>query len=917
MTFDFHPQTPDRRLALTAGVLLLVVMAGHTVLETARDSLFLSRLPVQQLPFTYAAIAIASLFAAELNARARARFGRPLLALTLSAGAVGCLLFVPLLRSHVSWAPHALYVWVALIGALATAQFWLVASELFTVLEAKQLYALISAGGMLGAMFGGALARWVAMSKGDLWLLPLGAGLFLLAALLQRLALPHDAAQHSAARDSEMPAISAQPREQMRDLRSERYLQRMLALTLLSAFVATLIDYAFKAEVAHSLPKRELGGFFGTFNAVLSGLALLAQLVVAPKVIGSAGIGRSLWLLPLALGFGAFGVIIAPGLVTLLVLRGADGSLRYSLYRSSLEVLYLPLSTRTRARWKVIVDVVGQRVGQALAAAAILGCIALGMTSSMTTGIALIVLLVSAGWLALATGMERKYIALFRAKVQAGALETRAEVPALDMRSLESLVASLGSDNDDEVLATIELLVDYGRAHVIPALLLYHPSRAVVVRALEVLASSERHDFDGAARRLFEREDDEIRAAAMLALAGRMSPSELRSELAKSLPPAARAAVLVATMARRLDHDGSCAREVDAGCAPSAEPATRLMFARAFRLHSGSCCAVYLPRLLVAAEPALELEVARVMLAMPNAQHIPSLLALLESRHARTVARDALVAIGEPALDALSAALDDDRLPRDLRAHLPRSISRFGVARAADVLLDRLEREGDGWVRFKLIRGLAQLRPHMPEPTRTRRVLALCRSNLVSAVHFMAWRLANERDQQHDPRLATPGGELLTAALRDKEAHATDRAVRLLGLLHTGNVMHNIRQALAGSDARLRADAIELLLHRTPGEIAQALTTLLEHGRDEQRLQRAADTLHERVATESYDQRLRQMLSDNSEAVREVAGYHLAELGMQQGRELAGSSERPALRERAGELFEQLRAGSGRPEPAS
>jgi hypothetical protein len=397
-----------------------------------------------------------------------------------------------------------------------------------------------------------------------------------------------------------------------------------------------------------------------------------------------------------------------------------------------------------------------------------------------------------------------------------------------------------------------------------------------------------------------------------------MSPAELRAELGKALPQAARSAVLVALMARQLDQDGAAEREVEAGCAPDAEPATRLTFARAFRLQGNPCCGCFLPGLLENAEPALEVEVARVMLSLPHAFYLPSLLQLLQSRHARAVARDALIAIGEPALDALAAALDDAELPRDLRAHLPRSISRFDSARAADIMLDRLEREPDGWVRFKLIRGLAQLRPFMQEAPRARRALALARTNLTQAVHFMAWRLANERDQQHDARLATPGGELLTAALRDKESHAIDRAVRLLGLLHKGDVFHNIRQALVSRDARLRADGIELLLHPAPSELAQALSALLERGRDEARLERAAAALDEVVATESYHKRLELMLADNSEAVRAVAGYHLAELGLRiPAAGHAHALELSPLRSRAGELFDQLRAGVRRPEPAS
>jgi hypothetical protein len=42
-------------------------------------------------------------------------------------------------------------------------------------------------------------------------------------------------------------------------------------------------------------------------------------------------------------------VVAAPGLVSVLLLRGTDGGL-YSLHRSSIEVLYLPLARRVRAR---------------------------------------------------------------------------------------------------------------------------------------------------------------------------------------------------------------------------------------------------------------------------------------------------------------------------------------------------------------------------------------------------------------------------------------------------------------------------------------------------------------------------------------------------------------------------------------
>jgi len=47
----------ERRGATAAFVTLLGILAGHTLLETARDALFLARIPPTRLPFMYIAIA--------------------------------------------------------------------------------------------------------------------------------------------------------------------------------------------------------------------------------------------------------------------------------------------------------------------------------------------------------------------------------------------------------------------------------------------------------------------------------------------------------------------------------------------------------------------------------------------------------------------------------------------------------------------------------------------------------------------------------------------------------------------------------------------------------------------------------------------------------------------------------------------
>ena len=54
---------------------LFILIASHSVLETARDALFLADIPATNLPWVYLAIAAVSLVVTQLQARIGGRFG--------------------------------------------------------------------------------------------------------------------------------------------------------------------------------------------------------------------------------------------------------------------------------------------------------------------------------------------------------------------------------------------------------------------------------------------------------------------------------------------------------------------------------------------------------------------------------------------------------------------------------------------------------------------------------------------------------------------------------------------------------------------------------------------------------------------------------------------------------------------------
>ena len=151
----------ERRGAVAAFLTLFGILAGHTLLETARDALFLARLPPSQLPWVYLAMAAVAIAISQGPWRAPRGWAAAAASPSSSWPARRRHLRV-LAAGHSSsnpWALRALYVWTGILGTLAALQFWIVLGELYTVTQAKRIYKLVGTGALLGAVAGAALAR--------------------------------------------------------------------------------------------------------------------------------------------------------------------------------------------------------------------------------------------------------------------------------------------------------------------------------------------------------------------------------------------------------------------------------------------------------------------------------------------------------------------------------------------------------------------------------------------------------------------------------------------------------------------------------------------------------------------------------------------------------------------------------------
>src|SRR5206468_6898452 len=103
---DVRPE--ERRPTAIAFLALFGILAAHTILETARDALFLARLPPSQLPWMYLAMAAIAIGLSQWTTR---RLSRPrALATLLAVCAAGTYAFWAICYSLGTMAFRAMYV---------------------------------------------------------------------------------------------------------------------------------------------------------------------------------------------------------------------------------------------------------------------------------------------------------------------------------------------------------------------------------------------------------------------------------------------------------------------------------------------------------------------------------------------------------------------------------------------------------------------------------------------------------------------------------------------------------------------------------------------------------------------------------------------------------------------------------------
>ena len=513
----------ETRIAFLLFLCFFLIITFQYTTKPVRQSEFIDSLGASKLPYVYLLVALFSYPLLRLYGRLADRVRRhSLIATTCGVVVVSFIVFWWLFQHPWPWVPVVFYVWVTIAFVMVVSQFWSYANHVFDARQAKRMFGFIGAGGLLGSVAGGQVARLTTALVGTRYALLIAAAIMAFNILLvfgiQRLA---------AVDDEPAGAAGAQELDEARGgfklLRQSKLLLWIGAVMVLTVMVAQVIDLQFNWAVEQSTPEGDARtSFYGNFYSIMGIAAFIFQLVFTSRIHRTLGVGFGLRVLPVSMALGTGMLFLTAAsmpagiIVAAVVLKVSENGVRYSLDQASRELLFLPVPSHLRVKAKAFIDVFLQRGAKGLAALILLP-VALGVMTAVEAG--WITLALIAVWLIATVAAYREYVATFRRGLERGTVDAEVPVNLSDVTTLELLVQSLGSADPRQVLHGLEILSSHDRGHLVPPVLLHHHDPEVRLATLRILLDAGRRDAAALIERRLGDDNSDVRAEAIRVLA--------------------------------------------------------------------------------------------------------------------------------------------------------------------------------------------------------------------------------------------------------------------------------------------------------------------------------------------------------------------------------------------------------------
>lgn len=877
---NIHPGDLGRGLLLSS--CLFLTISAYVMGKVARDALFLARFEAVRLPYADIAcgLLVGFIVIAYLRLGRRISLGTLLVASPLFFASNCALFWYFAVRAHSAWLYPVFYVWVGIFGVLAPTQVWTLANSLLTTREAKRIFGIVGVGAIAGWIFAGYLSKILTRISGTESLLLGMALLLVLCSTLMAFASRGGQLRLSASTEAITGVLGAGQRnfrDSLRSVFSSTYLRGISAVICISSFATTLTGWQFKALAKQfSVNKDAMAIFFGDFYFYAGLASLVFQVLLTTRLLRRFGIGPILFVLPVIVLCGSAGLLASGTIAAVLFLKGGDQVVRYSLDRSVVELLYLPLPHRVRLQAKWFIDTVIWRLGDGLAGLVVLLFAAqLHVSARQLSWIAM---LLACGWLVAAYISGQQYVEALKESISQHRFDVeQASALALDRSTADLLATKIQASDPAEILYALSLFeVERERAaHPVIRDLLNHPSAEVRKKAVSILCAAGDESVRPAIEKLLKDPDHSVRTEAVLYLVyhDNLDPLTLLGELGDFADFCVRSAV-AAYLARPGEAQSlPAARQILDGMCREMGPQRQRTRIEAARLL-GDLPDTFdglLAGLLRDSDQLVVREAIRSAGKLVDFSLVPALFDSLSNPELAGDAAQALAKFGDRTVSFLASCLEDSSLPVELRKKIPPVFVAIGTARAASALSDSLL-ERDASLRLQVISALNKIHQVHPE--------------IELDTQFLETVLAGEilghyRTYQILEALQDPGKTEahVAFALGESIRQELERIFRLLGLLHSHLDLHSAYVALQSQNPTVHDNSLEFLESVLKSQLRGMLLPLLD-GKVTVKERSALGDRLVRAKIENREQAVVALVSSEDPWLKSCGAYAIGTLGI-------------------------------------
>jgi len=268
------------------------------------------------------------------------------------------------------------YVFISVLNLFIISVFWSFLLELFRTEQTKRLFGVVAAGGTAGALAGPLFTDITVRTIGNSGVLFVGAALFALAIVCQRMLLsvwmrgdgPNEvhAATPAGVRDR---AIGGNPFAGVTLVLRSPYLLSVALFVVLLASVSTFLYFEQLRLVTLTFPDVETRTrVFARMDWIVQSLTIVSQIFITGRIASRRGLVVLLAMVPLAMIFGFLTLAVWNTFAVLAVIFVARRFGEYAFVRPAREMLFAPLDQESKYKAKNFIDVAVYRGADAFVA---------------------------------------------------------------------------------------------------------------------------------------------------------------------------------------------------------------------------------------------------------------------------------------------------------------------------------------------------------------------------------------------------------------------------------------------------------------------------------------------------------------------------------------------------------------------